>query len=176
MSSVAKGAGIALAVVTCLAVLALHPSPFARNFAPGSLAPDGAGGRPCRLVLSGGVAGEYPCTFEQEVRGERLSLAVTTPPGARARVSVRAELEDVDGALALAAGTQLRAVVREPEHAGVGYVWTRGRAFASGSPAAGGLSRLRLVVGPGPANPDERPVEVVVELPLPALGALARAR
>jgi hypothetical protein len=169
MKRIAVRAIVALAAMACVALTFVQPS---------ALAPERAGDADhapprCRLVLSGPVAGAYPCTYEAEVRGGRLSLAVATPPGTRARATLRAELEELDGVLVQAAGTKIRAVVREPEHAGTGNVWTRGEDLAADLPD-GGPARLHLVVAPAAANPDPRPVEV--ELELPHLGAVAAAR
>ncbi|HET9597545.1 MAG TPA: hypothetical protein VFP65_18290 [Anaeromyxobacteraceae bacterium] len=168
---IAVRALVALAAMACAALLFVGPSALA----PERARPEAASPARCRVVLSGPVAGVYPCTSETVAYGGRLAVVVATPPGARARATLRAELEEVDGGFVQASGTSLRAVVREPEHAGTGNVWTRGGVLAADRPD-GGPARLHVVVQPAAANPDRRPVDMEVELSLPPIGAVAVVR
>jgi hypothetical protein len=168
MTRIAVRALLALAAMAFVALLFVPPSALA----PEAAAPAEPSPGRCRLRLSGPVAGDYPCTSEVEVREGRFALAIATPEGSRARVTLRAELEEVDGELVQAAGTAARAVVREPEHAGLGNVWTRGEDLAA-DVSDGGLAHLKLAVSPAPVNPDRRPLRLEVELVLPAPGAMA---
>jgi hypothetical protein len=168
MRRIAVRALLALAAMICVALLFVPPAALV----PEGAAPAEPPPQRCRLRLSGPVAGDYPCTSEVEVREGRFALAIATPDGSRARVTLRAELEELDGELVQAAGTAARAVVREPEHAGVGNVWTRGEDLAA-EVSDGGRAHLRLAVSPASANPDRRPLRLEVDLVLPAVGAMA---
>jgi hypothetical protein len=132
----------------------------------------------CRLRLGGAIEGEYPCSASLEQRTAGVAISLATPPGARAQISLDVVLAERRGALEAAEGTEARAMVREPGHAGVGMVWTR-PGGVSGAVREGGTDRhvdLRVEVGPGRANPDARPVVLEASLALPSAGAVASRR
>lgn len=83
---IAVRALVALAAMACAALLFVGPSALA----PERARPEAASPARCRVVLSGPVAGVYPCTSETVAYGGRLAVVVATPPGARARAAVPA--------------------------------------------------------------------------------------